>query len=646
LDWVWIVGLGYTIAWGLGFAAVLSKLDRKPGKDGLSNFTLAISVIVVGGLFGLALYGIVHAINTAYPDHSLNLWYAVGFGPPLFLIVLMFFVTIHIGAARRRFSEQDREWLARLGGFMLLSTAGWALAFCLILFTVPLVYWLATGGLVALITWATGSGVGVWFARGASSDNGQKGKPWKEIITRVAPWLFIAGLVVIITYVTQLILFKYLAGSSFPGGNQDLSFSAALTETLNRLIQLPWLPTLGAAIGMAVLFLLIARRLDINLFSLHAMYCNRLARAYLGASRAGKREPNPFSGFDNKDDLPFSHLQKQRPIPIINTAINMTGGDDLAWQTRRAASFSFTPQWAGYETNSSQGFKIGGYRPTAEYAENEGKNLGTLVAVSGAAASPNMGYHTSPAVAALLTAFNLRLGRWCGNPVDEKTWKQNSPKLAITPILAELTGSATAQASWINLTDGGHFENLGVYELVRRRCRFIVVVDAGCDPNYQYDDLANLLRLCWTDLGVNIRFDDFDPMHPQKDSRYIASHAMIGRIQYGYDEPEGVILYVKASMTGNEWPDIRQYADAHDHFPHETTADQFFDENQFESYRHLGYKAIATIVEKMEDELGSPLRDLSVKDLLAALGHDSADENKIRAFRILVARLTGQYPKL
>ncbi len=644
-DWIIIVGLGYTVAWGLGFAAALSNSDRKPGKNGLSNFTLFVSVIVVGALFGLALYGIVHAFNISYPNHSLNLWYAVAFGPPLFLLVLMFFVTIHIGAARRRFSEQDREWLARLGGFMLLAAVGWTLAFCLILFTVPLVYWLSTGGLVALFTWATGSGVGVWFAQGKSTENGEKGKSWKDTIARVAPWLFIAGLVVIITYVTQLILFKYLVGSAFPGGDQELAFSVALTETLNRLIQLPWLATLGAAIGMAVLFYIIARRLDINLFSLHAMYCNRLSRAYLGASRAGKRKPNPFSGFDENDDFPFSHLNRQRPIPIINTAINMTGGDDLAWQTRRAAAFSFTPQWAGYETNSSQGVKIGGYQPTAEYAENEGKNLGTLVAVSGAAASPNMGYHTSPAVAALLTAFNLRLGRWCGNPVRE-TWNQNSPKLAITPILAELTGSATAQANWINLTDGGHFENLGVYELVRRRCRFIVVVDAGCDPLYQYDDLANLLRLCWTDLGVNIRFDNFDPMHPKEDSRYLSSHAMLGRIQYSKDEPEGVILYVKASMTGDEWPDIRQYADAHKDFPHETTADQFFDENQFEAYRHLGYKAIASIVTKMEDELGTSLRNLSVTDLLSMLGHDSTDENEIHAFRILVARLTGQYPNL
>ena len=147
-------------------------------------------------------------------------------------------------------------------------------------------------------------------------------------------------------------------------------------------------------------------------------------------------------------------------------------------------------------------------------------------------------------------------------------------------------------------------------------------------------------------------------MHPKEDSRYLSSHAMLGRIQYSKDEPEGVILYVKASMTGDEWPDIRQYADAHKDFvtrhllgdtfdfPHETTADQFFDENQFEAYRHLGYKAIASIVTKMEQELGTALRNLSVADLLSMLGHDSTDENEIHAFRILVARLTGQYPNL
>jgi hypothetical protein len=220
------------------------------------------------------------------------------------------------------------------------------------------------------------------------------------------------------------------------------------------------------------------------------------------------------------------------------------------------------------------------------------------MAVSGAAASPNMGYHTSAPIAALLTAFNLRLGRWCGNPLRDAVWKQKSPKFAAKPIFAELTGSATAQAAWINLTDGGHFDNLGVYELIRRRCRLIIVVDAGCDPKYQFEDLANTIRKCWTDLGVNLRFEEFEPMHLKKDSRYCGVHGVVGRIQYNdyKDAPDGAIIYLKSSLIGDEWPDIRQYADSHKDFPHESTADQFFDENQFEAYRHLGYKVAAKMI--------------------------------------------------
>ena len=339
----------------------------------------------------------------------------------------------------------------------------------------------------------------------------------------------------------------------------------------------------------------------------------------VGASNAGHRRPNPFTGFDPFDDVLFHALSAQRPIPLINTAINMTGGDDLSWQTRRSTAFTFTPCWSVCETRSTQGKTLGSYCPTEQYAG--GLHLGTLIAVSGAAASPNMGYHTAPAVSALLTAFNLRLGVWCGNPAHSGVWQQSSPWFAAKPILAELTGSATAQADWINLTDGGHFENLGVYELVRRRCRFIVVTDAGCDPHYEFEDLANLIRKCWTDFGVDIRFEKFDPMHRNGDSRYACCHGAVGRIRYpasaGGHKIEGVIVYLKCALTGDELPDIRQYADAHKEFPHETTADQYFDENQFEAYRHLGYHVGENAIAALAAHCNVDPSQLCVEDLVA-----------------------------
>lgn len=616
--WVLCATGAYALAWGLGYVAALTRGDgTDAGSDDMAGYGQPLPLILAGAfagaVFGLLLFAAARAVSES--GSPLDIWYAVAFGTPLFLLMLSFVVTVHIGVARRQFSEHDREWWARLGGQVLLCAGVWALVFSLVLYATPFAHWLAGGGLAALIAWAGGSGLGAWLARSpVTGANG--GANWKEIVTRIAPWLFVVGLAVIVAHVLHIVLLEAFTDSGYRQQAVP-QFGVAVECMLQRLHELSVRQILLAWVIVAILFLLVSWRFDINLFSLHALYRNRLTRAFLGASHAGQRNPNPFTGFDPFDDILFQALSTQRPIPVINTAINMTGGDDLAWQTRRSTSFTFTPCWSGFETRSTQGKKLGCYCPTNRYAG--GLHLGTLIAVSGAAASPNMGYHTAPAVSALLTAFNLRLGRWCGNPAHAGVWQQSSPAFATKPILAELTGSATAQADWINLSDGGHFENLGVYELVRRRCRFILVTDAGCDPNYEFEDLANLLRKCWTDFGVDIRFESFDPMHRKPDSRYVCCHGAVGRIRYP-DGPEGVILYVKSALTGDEDPDIRQYADAHPEFPHETTADQFFDENQFEAYRHLGYHIAANAVAALEAHCGAHPRDLGIGELARRLG--------------------------
>jgi hypothetical protein len=89
-------------------------------------------------------------------------------------------------------------------------------------------------------------------------------------------------------------------------------------------------------------------------------------------------------------------------------------------------------------------------------------------------------------------------------------------------------------------------------------------------------------------------------MHLLKNSCYCGVHGVVGRIQYYDGGPDGALLYLKSSLTGDEWPDIRHYADTHQDFPHETTTDQFFDENQFEAYRHLGYKVVANTIQTLQ----------------------------------------------
>jgi hypothetical protein len=271
--------------------------------------------------------------------------------------------------------------------------------------------------------------------------------------------------------------------------------------------------------------------------------------------------------------------------------------DDPTWQERKAESFTVSPLHSG-------NWRLG-YRDTREYGGTRGITLGTAVTISGAAVSPNMGYHSSKVIAFLLTLFNVRLGWWLGNPgpAGERTYKRPCPRLTITPLAAEAFGFTDDHHGYVYLSDGGHFENLGLYEMVRRRCHQIVVCDAGCDPGCALDDLGNAVRKIRIDMGVRIKFTrilisgrrnadgrnaDGRCETPPRD-RYCA----IGEIDYrsvdGEQARNGTLLYIKPAYYGGEPADVVNYATTCRDFPHETTADQFFSESQFESYRSLGY---------------------------------------------------------
>ena len=126
--------------------------------------------------------------------------------------------------------------------------------------------------------------------------------------------------------------------------------------------------------------------------------------------------------------------------------------------------------------------RLSAYAKTSEHASDpRSLTMGLAIATSGAAASPNMGYHSSPTLAFLMTVFNVRLGWWLRNPRDPKVWTDRGTSVSLRELLYELLGMTTDDKKWVYLSDGGHFENLGVYELVRRRCRLIIACDAGQD---------------------------------------------------------------------------------------------------------------------------------------------------------------------
>ncbi|MDD1641564.1 MAG: hypothetical protein LUQ68_08820 [Methylococcaceae bacterium] len=217
--------------------------------------------------------------------------------------------------------------------------------------------------------------------------------------------------------------------------------------------------------------------------------------------------------------------------------------------------------------------------------------MGQAISVSGAAASPNMGYHTSAPVAFLMTLFNARLGWWFPNP-SKSSCQQPSPSFSLWYLLKELFGFANEKSKYLAISDGGHFENLAAYELVKRRCRVIIISDGECDPKLQFEGLATLIRMCEVDNLVKKIEIDVRSIHPESESGWSHSRCTIGKIYYDKYEPEkdpdGWIIYLKASMNGHEDTAVMQYKAVHPDFPHETTDDQFYAEDQFESYRCLG----------------------------------------------------------
>jgi len=165
----------------------------------------------------------------------------------------------------------------------------------------------------------------------------------------------------------------------------------------------------------------------------------------------------------------------------------------------------------------------------------------------------------------------------------------------ITPALTELAGPTTDTGTWVYLSDGGHFENLGVYEMIRRRCRVIVVSDAGCDPDCTFEDLGNAVRKIYIDFGVSINFEKLEIKARQKPPVAGISCA-VGTIKYPGSDKTGWLLYIKPTYQGTtERADVRSYASDHAAFPHESTTDQWFSESQLEAYRALGAHTIELI---------------------------------------------------
>lgn len=315
-------------------------------------------------------------------------------------------------------------------------------------------------------------------------------------------------------------------------------------------------------------------------FGLHAFYRDRLNRAYLGAHRSAAEE-NRASEPRATDDYRLNDLPT-RPLHLVCCAVNDLSGDPVATLSRGARSGVL----------SRHGFSIGN-----RWVAMPDLTIGAAVTASAAAFNSNMGQisiRLGPAVSFLMTMLNLRLGLWLRDPRATLAGRRRWPGLLLYREMVGLLHASGPIAPNdtlpllrrdVHLSDGGHFENLALYELVRRHCRYIIVSDAGADPETAFDDLGVALRRIREDFGVDIVLD-VEPLRPDAHGRS-RQHVAVGTICYS-DIDRGVLIYIKPTLTGDEPPDVLQYQTRNRAFPHESTGDQFYDEAQWESYRRLG----------------------------------------------------------
>jgi hypothetical protein len=660
---------------------------------------------------------------------TLNFEYFVCFAPALFLFIFFVETALLVGLTTGITSDDAREWWARsaaltlLNAFVYVAVTSAVVLLPLAIAQAPAII-TSLGGVAAIVAWVLARAE-MLKPRGEQET---RSSAVKAHVLKVAASLTLVLIVGMLALLTTAML----------RGNADANAIAAPPllfdwnvsdiardhlDSVRTTAPATLLQFIGAA---AVVSFLMSWLLNVNIYSMHGMYRNRLIRAYLGASRWFRR-PDPFTGFDPQDNvemyelrahalwssdfvylhgfscqlvgLPwFQHLpgdvqervhafvaadpgsnsqelaseltdalnrlmverdlannlpaprsvalfiknreylektfktlirplgsheepherpaaepkfstrsrhhqpvifansavkmtdctnrRRRPPLHIVNTTLNLVGGDKLAWQERQADSFTISPPHSGNRRL--------GYRDSYDYGEQI--SLGTAMAISGAAVSPNMGSKSSPAVTFLMTLFNARLGWWLGNPARAKH-DRPGPTITLLSMLAEAFGKTNDSSDYVFLSDGGHFDNLGIYEMVRRRCRYIVACDATADSKYAFSDLGNAVRKIRVDTGIPITLSTayLPPTEDQKFGLYCG----LGLIHYGNvdcdltNDPNdkrrfGYLLYIKPATYADCPPDVRNYKNEHGTFPHESTVDQFFSESQFESYRALG----------------------------------------------------------
>ena len=595
--------VGYVAAWGRSWFG--NKRARLFSRNGVAYGAATV--------ISTALIGAGGALATSVPPGERAQMLAV-LGP--FWMMMAFGVHSVVFVGLRRDSplfDLDREWLARISALKLRAGTLWmAFAFASLSLTWVLHQRWSPPGWAAGLGTLTSGAIGAWFGKQASSKVGtalqaftgsQRGR---TMALNLLCGVFMLGLVAVLGLATDAVL------AWVQQALNSLRSHGASDEAPHWLL---FLVQTAAVLALVLMLRWTNRRVNVNRYSMHGVYRNRLMRAFLGAARAAGRDPDPFTNFDPNDNLPLASLRTasggRKLFPLMNMTLNLTVGGAAAWSERKAMAFTATPTACGGPllrphrgTTRQDQPPPGVYVATEGYAglENadadaskaDGLSLASAMAISGAAVSPNWGYHSSPLTAFVMTLFNVRLGAWLPNPAVVDSARQLSlafPLRSLQVLLGDLLGAAGDTSPAIYLSDGGHFENLGLYEVLRRRCRLVLAVDAGEDARCSFEDLGNALRKAALDMQIDVAFDCPPRIFSRTDAAAAGAALGFATATIRYPEPVSHacrLVYIKPCLLPDVPSDVRAYGNVHPAFPHEATSDQFFTESQFESYRALG----------------------------------------------------------
>ena len=567
----------------------------------ISFFTIAITA----SLF--TVYQIVHLIKDRSPDNVNNLFAGFEDKGALLLVgiliiagmVLMgFFFSFRTFFSKFEWNNWYQSFITgqkRLGWFLKLSLS------CFVLGSLPYVAELLEqvfSNVLATASASTifGSAVGMWqYVKASKKEKNTGGS--SDLLIYAGAFALIYG-VLLFAYVLATDVFLY---------------SPDHNDVVSSLHQAYDFKNLGIFLGLMGVTLFFGFFVNLNALGPHLVWRSRLMEAFMPdkiAVHTNKWWPAKKADVAMMKDMCWKNDSEpgpdiagkcKWPYHIVNTNIILPKSTEVKYAGRGGDNFIISPLYCG--SDATKWRKTEDFQKTKSSAR--GITLASAMATSAAALNPNAGVSgegvtRNAIISILLSMLNLRLGYWTCNPKVEKM--VGSPNFFSPGLSSEIFRNGFSEKNNnVLLSDGGHFENLGIYELIRRKCNLIIVADGGEDHKFNFDDLANAIEKARVDFGTKIKFMDEDKVDfilPGSsgeglfEKKYEISkrgYAFANIFYPGDKRPSGKLVYVKLAVIEGLATDVYSFKGVNPLFPHESTADQFFNEKQFEAYRELGY---------------------------------------------------------